>query len=78
MKTKHYAVSLLLLLSGCSTTLPVAVECPKFPPAPEALTRPQSTSPSLIERYENILRERDALMEKLQDSLSKALKGSPI
>ncbi len=65
MTIKQLLPALLLTLSGCATTVPVAVTCPPPPPVPEVLASPASTGPSLSKRYND-------LMMQFRDSLAKA------
>lgn len=56
----------VLILTGCATTVPVAVTCPLPAPLPAALTESVSTEPSLSLRYSNS-------MGMFRESLAKAM-----
>ena len=61
-----YSLLTLALLTGCATPVPVAVTCPNPPPAPQVLTEPRSTEPSLTQRYDDLMREfRDSLQRAM-------------
>ena len=64
---REITISLLLQLSGCATTIPTAVICPALPQAPNILTSPVSTEPTLTQRLETSL-------DQYQKSLLKASK----
>ena len=62
---KLLSLPALLLLGSCATPVPVAVPCPPLPQAPQSLSLPVSTEPSLSKRYDDLTKE-------FQDSLTKA------
>jgi len=56
MPNSRFCVLIISLsISGCATSVPVAVECPAPPPVPQVLNEPVSVDPSLMRRLHDSL-----------------------
>lgn len=63
-KISAFLAIISALLASCATPVPQAVSCPPPKPVPSILTAPTSTGQSLSERYNSLMLEFRALLQK--------------